>query len=1102
MAKTQIDIAYWLEQLGLEQYQSIFSENGIDGEVLAELKGEDLVAMGIGAVGHRRKLLSAIERLSLSGAGDQPAGPDVSHGAERRQVTLMFCDIVSSTQAILKIDPEDSRHVIGSFTTAVEAAAEAQEGFVAKFMGDGALVYFGYPKALENNAEAAVRAGLAAIEALKDVKWPDGTPVQIRVGVATGRVVVGDVIGRGSAREVNVIGETAHLASRLQSLASPGQVVIEERTRRMLGDLMAVTPLGMQEIKGFDLPLDLWVVTGGRRARSRFIALRAGLMSDLVGRSDSLSALRAACDAAAAGRGGIATIRGEPGIGKSRVAHELSDHALASGMNVMSWFCSPNENITAYAPVIGHYATVLDADSDAGRRAQLEAALLPVASDPAEVLALFERLLGLPPSSAILRDYSPPRLRRRTIEIILEQIAARAKDMPLLLVLEDSHWIDPSTAELMQELARQAASLPLLLLTTYRDEIEDPWTDIPGITRIRLERFGDAECADFVRRIAGAALLTGGQVDAILARADGVPLFVEELTRAVMDQHGGNSLADVPDTLQGALMARVDRLGGRRLTIQVAALLGRDFDRNLLARVIGRDTDSVSDVLAAMEVANIVTRPAGAQEGAYRFQHALIQDVLADGLLRSDRAELHRRISGTLLGDLEQGVAHPPERIAWHFEQGGEVMAASGWYTKAGLMAMERFANQEAVRLFDKALELGRSSLKGKDMASLELGISGLKGVALTMLYGWAAPPVGEVYRRAYSVWDAAGAGIETFPTAIGLLSYSIVRGDFDDAGKMAMNALQIAEEAQNTEWIMAAEHEVGALELYRGDIALGLKHLERCWALYDHENHHQHMQFTGKNQGLFCLYHLGLAEALLGNARKARGLTAKGIEMTPTTPNAFTHVFTRLAHPALLAALHDADAVLELIDPALADAAQQGFPHMIAQGLCCKGWALSIKGRTDEGLPLLIEGLAMWRGMGASLRLSQYLAFLAEAYLIAGDAKAGLAVADDALQVAARTGEMLQVSDVLRIKAELMVLAGETAAACERAFREAIAKAESLQTWIYAWRAEARLGRFLVSVGRVEEGTALIEAAVAEFEAAEMPWDVADARAPLRINA
>jgi len=1099
VGKTEINIETWLRQLGLEQYHEVFLENAIDSSVLPEIRAEDLTAMGIGAVGHRRKLLSAIEQLGQNEAHGDLVAP---RGAERRQMTLLFCDIVSSTQAILKIDPEESRQVIRAFTTAVEVAAKAHQGFVAKFMGDGALVYFGYPKGLENNAEAAVRAGLDVVAALNDLKWPDGTAVHVRVGVATGRVVIGDVIGQGSAREISVIGETAHLAARLQSLAAPGQVMIEERTRRLLGDLMTVAPLGKQEIRGFSQPVPIWSVTSGREARSRFIALRGGLMSDLVGRSDSLATLHSACDAACAGRGGIVTIRGEPGIGKSRVAHELSDRALGNGMDVMSWFCSPNESITAYAPIIGHYAAGLDADTDAGRRAQLEAALLPVASDRGEVLVLFERLLGLPPSSALLQDYSPPRIRRRTIEVILEQIVARAKDTPLLLVLEDSHWSDPSTAELMQVLVEQSTNLPLLLLTTYRDEIDDLWQDAGNVTRIRLQRLGDAECAEFVQRIAGEAPLTEGQISAIVAKADGVPLFIEELTRAVLEQAGGGGLADVPDTLQDALMARVDRLGGSRQTIQVAALLGRDFDRNLLARVTGRDTEAVSSVLGDMEEVNIVSRPAGAQEGAYRFQHALIQDVLADGLLRSDRAELHRRISVTLLSDLEHGIAHPAERIAWHFEQGGEIMAASGWYTKAGLTAMERFANQEAVRLFDKALQLSRSGLKCKALASAELGISGLKGVALTMLYGWSAPQVGEVYQRAYSAWDAAGAGVETFPTAIGLLSYSIVRGDFDDAFKMAVNALRIAESVQNTEWIMAAEHEFGALVLYRGDIEQGLRHLERCWDLYDHATHHQHMQFTGKNQGLFCLYHLGLAECLLGNATKARGLTAMGIEMTPSTPNAFTHTFTRLAHPALLTSLHDADAVLECIDSALAVAAQQGFPHMIAQGLCFKGWAMCIKGMTDEGLPVLIQGLSMWRGMGASLRLPHYLGFLAEAYLIAGDAQAGLAAAEDSLQVAARTGEVLQQSDTLRIKAELMVLAGQPTPACEAAFRKAITQAESLNARIYVWRAQARLGRLLAATGRPEEGNALLDAAVARFEAAEMPWDVVDARAPLRLPA
>lgn len=1094
MRKTDIDISDWLRGLGLEEYRTVFAENGVDGEILPEIRGEDLIAMGISAVGHRRKLLSAIERLT---ATDDDAA---SQGAERRQMTLMFCDIVGSTRKVVRHDPEDSRKVIQAFTHAVETAAHAREGFVAKFMGDGALVYFGYPKGLENNAEAAVRAGLDTIQALNDLAWPDGAPVEVRVGVATGRVVVGDVIGRGSAREINVIGETAHLASRLLSLAAPGEIVIDARTRRILGDLMTVAPLGMREVKGYDHPIALWTVTGNRAARSRFIALRAGAMSGLVGRSESLATLLTACDRTYAGQGCVVTIRGEAGIGKSRIAHELSSHAVDRGMDVMSWFCSPGETITAYAPVVGHYAMALDAQSYAERRAQLEAALLPVASDPAEVMALFERLLGLPPSSALLQDYSPPRIRRRTIEVILEQIAARARVRPLLLVIEDSHWSDPSTAELAQELARLAASLPLLLLTTYRNDIDDVWPDVAGITRIRLQRLADPDCDAFVRSIAGTFPLSDDRIRAILTRADGVPLFLEELTRAVLDNGGDGGAAGVPDTLQDALMARVDKLGPRRQTIQVAALLGRDFDSDLLARVVGRDSDAVSDVLGAMEVAHIVTRPDGAQEGTYRFQHALIQDILADGLLLSDRADLHRRISVTLLDDLERGLAHPPERVARHLELGGEIVAASGWYTRAGLNAMERFANNEAVRLFDKALELGRRGLAGTALASAELGILGLKGVALTMLYGWSAPPVGEVYRQAYSGWDAAGAGAETFPTAIGLLSYSIVRGDFDDAARMAENALQIAESVQNTEWIMAAEHEFGALLLYRGDIAGGLQHLERCWALYDHDNHHQHMQFTGKNQGLFCLFHLGLAEGTRGNARKARELTAMGIQITPSTPNAFTHTITRMAHPALLSSLHDADATLDFIDAALAIAAEQGFPHMIAQGLCIKGWALCIKGRTEEGLPLLRQGVAMWKGMGAGLRLPQYLGFLGEACLLAGDAAAGLAAVEESIEVAHRTGEVLQLSDALRIKGELMVLSGQPRDACEQVLRDAIAHAESLDAGIYAWRAKARLGQLLAASGRVEEGKALVEAAVARFDAAEMPWDVADARAPLRF--
>lgn len=1097
-----MDITTWLLEQGLERYQKAFDENGIDADILPHLTTDDLTDMGITSVGHRRKLLRAIEGLrpddSVVRAQRPDTDPESARSAERRQMTLLFCDIASSTEAVSQIDPEESREVISAFVDAVEATASAQRGYVAKFLGDGALVYFGYPAALENNAEAAVRAGLQIISAAKGLKWPDGSPLQVRVGVATGRVVVGDVIGHGSAREVNVVGETAHLASRLQTLANPGQLLIDDRTRRMLGDLMLVETLGLQSLKGFNTPVAVWNVTGPKVSRSRFVALRAGRMTSLLGRDADMTALRAACATACEGQRAVVTIRGEPGIGKSRVAHELSDLALANGMQVMSWFCSPNEVATAFAPIVGHYAAGLDNGHDSARTAQLAAVLLPVNSDAAEVSALFERLLNLPAIGTRLRDYSPPRLRRRTIEVILEQLCARASKTPLLLVVEDYQWIDPSTAELLEALVAQASHWPLLVVTTYRSEIADPWQGVEDVLRVQLDRIDDETCADLVRRVAEPATLTETQTNAIVAKADGVPLFIEELTRAVLDQDGDSVLADVPDTLSDALMARVDRLGGWRHTIQTAALLGRDFDRGLLARVLGRDPDTVTEMLGSMEQANIVSRAEGAHDGLYRFQHALIQDVLADGLLRNVRAEMHRKIASVLVSDLEQGALHSPERVAGHYERGANPMAAMDWYITAGRMAVERFANREAVSHLDKALALSAVAPTTKVRVGAELGISGLKGMALTMMYGWSAPEVGKVYRRAYDLWDVAGGAAETFPTAIGLLSYSIVRGDFGDALKMAENALRIAESVQNIEWIMAAEHEYGALLLYKGDIAGGLTHLERCWDLYDPETHHDHMQYTGKNQGLFCLYHLGLAANMLGHATKARKLTATGIEMTATGHNAFTLCATMLAHPALLASLRDADAVLDHIDPALGLAAQEGFPHMIAQGLCVKGWALCRTGQTDEGLAMLGEGTAMWRGMGAGLRLSHYLGNLAEGHLFAGNVAAGLAAAEDALDVANRTGEFLQVADVLRIKADLMVLAGAPFQACELAYREAIALAERLDTHFYRWRAEARLGKLLLDHGRDAEGTALIQAAIAQFQAAEMPWEVAETRALL----
>ncbi len=1085
-----MDVKNWLQDLGLDRYSGTFDENGIDAEILPDLTPDDLTEMGITAVGHRRKLLNAIAELAQAAETQDADAPHV----ERRQLTLLFCDIVSSTENILQQDPETAREVFSAFAHNVEQAAGREQGYVAKFMGDGALVYFGYPKALENNAEAAVRTGLGILELSQDLTWPDGSPVEVRIGVSTGRVVIGDVIGQGTAKEINVVGDTAHLASRLQSKAEPGQLLIDDRSRRMLGDLMVMDPMGYQELKGFGRPITVWNVTGRKDARSRFVALRAGRMTDMIGRENSLGRLSTACIDTAKGTGGIATIRGEPGIGKSRVVHELTNNALGQDMDVMSWFCSPSEVDTPYAPVVAHYGLSLDAPDDAGKSAQLDLLLVPAQSDAEEVKALFERLLGLPESSDILRDYSPPRLRRRTIEVIVEQLLARAALNPMLLVVEDYHWVDPSTAELLDALAETAKSHALFLVLTYRAEIADPWDAAEDVLRVELQRIDDEACREMVLRVAGNSTITEEQVRAIVAKADGVPLFVEELTRSVLDNDQDSGDGEVPDTLQDALMARIDRLNPMRHTIQTAALLGRDFEMGLLTRVLGVEPRRIDSALAAMEDANIVACVDQSGDRAYRFQHALIQDVLASGLLRKDRAELHLKIASLLEQDMKDGTAmHAPERLAGHFEQGGEPMAAMGWYITAGQQAVGRFANREAVNLLDKAVELSRAAPSPDIQASAQLGIAGLKGVALTMLNGWAAPEVGAVYQEAYDLWAVAGGGFDTFPTAIGLLSYSIVRGEFDSALHMAQNALRIAEAAQNTEWKMAAEAEYAALMMYKGRTGEAEAHMERCLALYDPVHHLGHMQFTGKNQAIFMAVHKAMLAASQGKARQADKIVRQAEADAAKLHNAFSDAFAKLSMPATSLFMHDSGEVLQRIDGALEFANTQGFPHMIAQALAMKGWAIVMEHKDPAGLGLLEQGCAMWRGMGARLRLCHYLALHAEAHAVMGNVEEGLALIQETAEVVDTTGEHLHDSDMLRIKADLLAASGQNPKQVEHTYKLAIAVARKLGTHAYEWRAQAHFGRYMIGVGQTEEGYAQLAAANAHFKDAGMTWAVAE---------
>ena len=672
-----MDVAEWLRDLGLGKYERAFRDNDIDEGVLRRLTAEDLRELGVASIGHRRRLLDAIAALNTPEEPPPTAAPASVREAERRHLTVMFCDLVGSTALSQRFDPEDLREVIDAYHRCVADTVDGFAGFVAKYMGDGVLVYFGYPEAHEDDAERAVRAGLAVIEAIGGLATPE--PLNVRLGIAGGLVVVGDLTGTGAAQERGVVGETPNLAARLQALAQPGTLVIAEGTRRQIGGLFELEDLGPQPLAGFAEPQRAWRVVGESSVVSRFEALRSEA-TPLVGRDEELELLLRRWQQAKAGEGRVVLVSGEPGIGKSRLSAALSQAIENEPYTRLRYFCSPYHQDSALYPFIAQLeraAGFARDDAAVQKLGKLTALLTPAAPDDDE-FALIAELLSLPNTAADL-NLSSQRKREKLFEALLHQLEALARANPVLMEFEDAHWIDPTSRELLELTVDRLRRLPVLLVVSFRPELQHSWSGQPHVTVMALNRLGGHDGAALVERLAGNAGLARETVDEIVERADGVPLFVEELTKAVLESGDPSdrvatvlaaspspALA-IPVTLHASLIARLDRLGPNAKEVaQVGAVLGREFGYDLIEPVAQRPSVELRAGLDQLAEAGLLFCRGVAPHSSYLFKHALVQDAAYGTLLRARRQQLHARVSAVLERDCADLVEVQPELLAHH----------------------------------------------------------------------------------------------------------------------------------------------------------------------------------------------------------------------------------------------------------------------------------------------------------------------------------------------------------------------------------------------------------------------------------------------------
>jgi class 3 adenylate cyclase len=716
-----MDLESWLRSLGLEGYEAIFRENAIDADLLHDLTDDHLREMGL-PLGARLKLRKAISALVPRPEPISPALPVAPSGppadtAERRQVTVMFSDLVGSTALAVRMDPEDLREIISAYQKCVAETVQRYDGFVARYMGDGVLVHFGYPRAHEDDAERAVRAGLELVIAVAALK--SRAPLQTRIGIATGLVVVGELIGSGDAQERAIVGKTPNLAARLQGIAKPDMVVICDSTRRLLGNLFELEDLGPRDLKGIIEPTRAWAAVRASSAEGRFEAMHATGLTALVGREEESELLMRRWSKAKTGEGQVVLLSGEAGIGKSRLTAALLERLASEPHTRLRYFCSPQHADSAFYPIIGQLERASGLARDDTPQARLDKfdALLAQSSTSPQDAALLAELLSLPNDGRYPAiDLSPQQRRQRTLDALTSQLRALARQSPVLMIFEDAHWSDPTSLEVFGQAMSRLVTLRVLLIVTFRPEFDPPWIGRPYVTALTINRLAKREVAAIIDFVVGNKFVPASLRQDIIERTDGIPLFVEEMTKAVLEaesEHAAErALAAVPSpglavpaSLHASLLARLDRLGAAKEVAQIGAAIGREFSHALLASVVRQSEAQLGLALNRLIAAGLLFRQGVPPHASYLFKHALVQDTAYGTLLREPRRALHARIADTLESQFAEIAEHQPELLAQHCTEAGlahlerslavaRAQQAKSWELRAAMSVARLWANQ------------------------------------------------------------------------------------------------------------------------------------------------------------------------------------------------------------------------------------------------------------------------------------------------------------------------------------------------------------------------------------------------------------------------
>jgi class 3 adenylate cyclase/tetratricopeptide (TPR) repeat protein len=1114
-----MDVAVWLRGLGLQQYEALFRENDIDAEVLSDLTDRDLEKIGV-SLGHRKRLLKAV--AALAGPAAVPPAltapiPPVADAAERRQLTVMFCDLVGSTALSAGLDPEDMREVIRAYQDACSGAIARYDGFVAKFMGDGVLAYFGFPRAHEDDAERAVRAGLDIAAVVAKLETPANENLKVRIAVATGIVVVGDLVGQGSAQEQAVVGETPNLAARLQALAEPGSVVIAEATRRLLGGIFELKPLGPQTLRGFDAPVPAWTVLREAENVSRFEASRSQGMTPFVGRQHEVALLLDRWREASKGEGQVALISGEAGIGKSRVLLALSERIGDEPHVRVRYQCSPHHVNDAFYPItrqIWHAAGFLSSEPPTARLDKLEAIIAQSGLESKESAPLLASLLSIP-----FEGRYPPlemasvELKERTIAVLIALFAGLTKVAPVFALLEDAHWIDPTSLDVFSLLIDRLTGLRAALVITFRPEFAAPWTGRAHVVSLSLSRLGRPHALAMIDRVAGGKALPAEVLDQIVAKTDGVPLFVEELTKTVVEsgllraENGAYVLASaltpltIPSTLQDSLMARLDRLGPVKEIAQISAAIGREFSYRLLEVVSPIEGPALRDALAQLTAAELIHAGGAPPEATYVFKHALVQETAYASLLRSRRQRIHVDIARALAERFADQDDAAPAIIAHHYTEGGMAEPAARSWLSAAKLALSRSAPVEANHYVDAGLSLISRLTEGVERHSLELALQLVRVNALWSLKGYNASEVVATLTAAQKLLNVGGGTDEQRISVLsGLWSANVVEAQLELALSLACEIVEISDRSATGTFQVLGYRFLGITQSFMGRNREALDSLRQAERHRDPNRQRLPSYRFGEDPIISIHSAQVLPMALLGLVEQAARVSDELRAELPRYDHVPTVAFSMiLGVVSLDSVLDDLEACERHSAELVAYCGEKKYEQHRLWGALFHACARAMRNPRADDISALRAAIDAYRRSGTCVFESLFCSYLARALLMAGDVKGADATLQDAFAFVDKSGERFWLADWHRVGGQIALKQPKPdRAQAEACFLKAIEIARRQEARLLELRAGIDLARLWREAGSPNNPGALLEPILAAIEGGETTRDVRNARALL----